>query len=65
MSTDWFLFSPSHKRKAMVGSIGLGGTKVWLTEYGVAGFMLWAIEEHITDVVLVNEDDPRLDEDVL
>lgn len=63
MSTDWFLFSPSRKRKAMVGSIGLGGVKVWPSEYGGDQFLRWAIDEHVTDIVLVNENDPRLDDD--
>lgn len=62
MSTDWFLFSPSHKRTAMVGSIGIGGVKVWPTEYGGNDMLRWAIENHVTDIVLVNEDDPRLDD---
>ena len=55
MSTDWYLFSPSRKKKAMIGSIGLGGVKVWTEYYGGADLLRWAIEEHVTDVVLVNE----------
>lgn len=63
MSTDWFLFSPSHKKSAMVGSIGLGGVKVWPTEYAGDEFLRWAIENHVIDVVLVHEDDQRLGDD--
>lgn len=63
MSTDWFLFSPSQKKKAMIGSIGFSGVKVWPTEYGGDDMLRWAIENHVTDVVLVNEDSPLLDED--
>lgn len=59
MSTDFYLYSPSHKRKAMVGSIGLGGVKSWPTEYGGKEFIAWAIENNIQDVVLVDEN--RLD----
>lgn len=49
--------------KAMVGSIGLGGVKVWPEHYGGAKMLHWAIENHVTDVVLVNENDPLLDEE--
>lgn len=62
MSTDWFLFSPSHKKKVMVGSIGLGGVKVWPAEYKGDAFLRWAIENHVTDVILVDENDQRLDD---
>lgn len=63
MSTDCFLFSPSRKRKVMIGSIGLGGVKVWPSDHGGLGFLHWAIEEHVTDIVLVDENDQRLDDD--
>jgi len=63
MSTDWFLFSPSKKTKAMVGSDGFSGVKVWPTEYGGHELLRWAIENNITDVVLVNENSPLLYDD--
>ena len=63
MSTDWFLFSPSRKKRTMVGSIGLGGVKVWPNDYQGGEFLAWVIEEHITDVVLIHENDPRLEDD--
>lgn len=63
MSTDWFLFSPSRKVKVMVGSIGLGGVKVWPVEYEGGEFLGWAIEERVTDIVLTHEDDPRFEAD--
>jgi hypothetical protein len=63
MSTDWFLYSPSGRKSAMVGSEGLGGIKVWPTEYNGHEFLRWAIENSIRDVVLVNEHDPRLEDD--
>lgn len=62
MSTDWFLLSPSRKRSAMVGSIGLSGPRVWTEAYGADKFLLWAIEEHVTDVILVPENDQRLEQ---
>jgi hypothetical protein len=62
MSTDWFLFSPAHRKGAMIGSVGLGGVKVWPTEYKGVEFLRWAIDNNVKDVVLVNEHDPRLDE---
>lgn len=63
MSTDWFLFSPTHKRKAMVGSIGIGGVKVWPTEYKGDAFLRWAIDNHVTDIVLIDENSPLLDDE--
>ena len=59
MSTDYFLYSPSHRKKAMVGSVGLSGAKVWPTEYGGKEFIAWAIENGVIDVVLIDEN--RLD----
>ena len=61
MSTDYYLYSPSHKKSAMVGSVGLSGVKVWPTAYGGKEFIAWAIENNITDVVLVDEH--RIDEE--
>jgi hypothetical protein len=55
MSTDYYLYSPSHKKMAMVGSVGLGGVKSWPTEYGGKEFIAWAIENDVRDIVLVNE----------
>ena len=55
MSTDYFLCSPSNKRKAMVGSSGLSGVKVWPTEYGGREFIAWAIEDSVSDVRLISE----------
>jgi hypothetical protein len=46
----------------MVGSVGLGGVKVWPTDYHGDEFLRWAIDNNITDVVLVNEHDPRLED---
>lgn len=65
MSTDWFLFSPSRKKRAMVGSIGMGGVKVWPNDYQGGEFLAWVIEENITDVVLVHEDDQRMDDEAI
>jgi hypothetical protein len=59
MSTDYYLYSPSHKKSVMVGSVGFSGVKSWPTEYGGKEFIAWAIENNIKDVVLVDED--RLD----
>lgn len=55
MSTDYHLYSQSHNKRAMVGSVGLGGVKVWSTEYGGKEFLAWAIENNIRDAVLVDE----------
>ena len=55
MSTDYFLYSPKHKRSAMVGSMGLGGARSWPAEYGGKEFIAWAIEESVYDVVLISE----------
>lgn len=62
MSTDYFLFSPSRRKSAMVGSNGMGGVKVWPTEYKGDEFLRWAIDNNIMDVVLVSEHDPRLED---
>jgi hypothetical protein len=65
MSTDYFLYSPSNKRCVMVGSVGLSGVKSWPTEYGGKDFLAWAIENSVTDIVLVTEhqlpDDDSID----
>jgi len=53
MSTDWFLFSPSKKTKAMVGSDGFSGVKVWPTEYGGHELLRWAIENNMREAFFV------------
>ncbi len=55
MSTDYFLYSPKHKRRAMIASIGLSGFKYWPNEYGGREFVDWAITNFIDDVRLVSE----------
>lgn len=55
MSTDYYLYSPSHKKSAMVGASGIGGVKSWPTEYGGKEFIAWAIENNVQDVTLIDE----------
>lgn len=61
MSTDWFLLSPSNKREVMVGSVGLSGIQSFPASPETIEFIRWAIDEHVTDIVLVQEQDPRLE----
>ena len=55
MSTDYYLFSPSQNRAAMVGSIGIGGIQSFPAAPEVVEFIRWAIENSIEDVGLVDE----------
>lgn len=56
MSVDWFLFSPSHNKEVMVGSVGLSGVQSFPAAHSVVDFIRWAIEENVSDIVLLNED---------
>ena len=54
MTVDFYMYSPKHKVKAFVGNIGLSGIREYVgNEY--IEFIRWVIEEHIDDVVVVNE----------
>lgn len=55
MSTDYFLYSPSLKRDAMIGSIGMSGTKVWSSDKGVVDFLRYIIDNNIKDAVIIDE----------
>ncbi len=56
MSTDYYLYSPSHRRCVMVGSdSSLSGPKSWPVEYGGREFIKWAIDNSVRDIVLVDE----------
>lgn len=55
MSTDYFLASPSRKRRVMVGSVGLSGIQSFPGADDVVDFIRWAIEESVRDIVMVDE----------
>lgn len=55
MSTDWYLYSPSHKRKAMCGSVGLSGVQSFPAHPEVIDFIRWAIDETVTDIIMLDE----------
>ncbi len=56
MSVDYFLYSPSHNKEASIGSVGLSGALPWPGTPEMVEFVRWAIEENVTDIVMVAED---------
>jgi hypothetical protein len=55
MSVDWFLWSKSHQRSAMIGSVGLGGVQSFPAHPDVIEFVRWVIDNHVPDVVMCDE----------
>lgn len=55
MSTDWFLYSPSAKREVMIGSNGFSGVQSFPASPEVVDFVRWAIDENITDIIMIDE----------
>lgn len=55
MSTDYSLVSPSNKMAVCVGSNGLSGVQSYPGHYSVVRFIAWAIENHVEDIILVDE----------
>lgn len=55
MSTNYYLFSPSRKKRVMIGSVGLSGVQSFPASPDVIAFVRWAIDEALEDVAMVSE----------
>lgn len=55
MSVDYYLVSPSHKKSAQVGSVGFSGVQSYPGSDEVVAFIRWAIDNHVMDIVFVDE----------
>lgn len=55
MSTDYYLWSRSHKKSAQIGSVGFSGVQSYPGEAEVVAFVRWAIDNNVTDIVMTDE----------
>lgn len=63
MSTEWFLYSKSLKRKAWIGTINIAAAWVYDNKYGAMDFVKYSIDNGTRDVILVDENHPDFEYD--